>query len=161
MRSLPLPLLAASLMLAASTLYADDRCKATALSMRTEFPADAIEKRMHGVVRLGIRLNEEGQVTHASIIESSGHFVLDRAALRGARRYWRFRLDRCDAGDVAHEQVVAVTYKRPVGPTVSGTLDRKAVARIRDLHEQDNCEAQKSHEMTVFACRTQAAGVGD
>ena len=157
MKTLTTTMLSAAFLCTALASHAQDaqtQCAPALETMRAEFPSYAIEKRQHGIVRLSVRLNEHGNVTEARVVESSGHASLDDSALKDVRRHWRFRVTHCNASELAQERTVVVDYRRPPGLSVSGTLNRKALARIRELHADQRClAALDAHDMTVFACR--------
>lgn len=161
MKILTATMISTALLCTALASHAQDaqtQCAPVLEAMRADFPNYAIEKRQHGIVRLGVRLDENGNVTEARIIESSGHAILDDSALEDVRRHWRFRVAHCNASELAQERTIVVDYRRPPGLTVSRTLNRKALARIRDLHADRRCQAElDTHDMTVFACRESSA----
>ncbi|MBC7983634.1 MAG: hypothetical protein H7Y02_07255, partial [Candidatus Obscuribacterales bacterium] len=87
------------------------------------------------------------------VTQSSGYALLDGASVASARDYWRFDVQGCAAADLSHEHIIAVTYRRPPGLTLSGTVNRKAVVATRKLLADSRCHAtQPTHELTVFAC---------
>jgi len=138
---------------AADAQESEAKCAPTIVVMRTNFPAYAQELRQHGVVQLTIRLDNDGRVAAARVTQSSGHALLDGASVASARDYWRFDVRGCAATDLSHEHPVTVTYRRPPGLTVSGTVNRKAVGATRKLLADNRCHAtQPAHELTVFAC---------
>ena len=46
------------------------------------YPAEAIQRRLEGVVLLELQVSSQGTVTDVSVVESSGHAVLDKAAIK-------------------------------------------------------------------------------
>jgi protein TonB len=59
------------------------------VSMQPIYPPAALAAGWEGVVKLYVRLNDRGEVVEADVYQSSGHEVLDRAALEAIYR-WRF-----------------------------------------------------------------------
>lgn len=55
-----------------------------------EYPARAIRLRMEGTVLLDVSVGTDGRVAAIAVASSSGHDLLDRAALRAVRA-WQFR----------------------------------------------------------------------
>ncbi len=49
------------------------------------YPADALEEGAGGDILLRIRISDAGRVDSVSVVTSSGHAVLDSAAVEGAR----------------------------------------------------------------------------
>jgi TonB family protein len=128
-------------------------CTPTIVAMRADFPPYAQELRQHGVVELTLRLGSDGRVAAARVTQSSGHALLDNASVRSARDYWRFAVKDCTATDLNRERMVTVTYQRPPGLTLSGTINRKAIIATRKLHADNQCHATHPvHELTVFTC---------
>jgi protein TonB len=58
----------------------------SALSKHLLYPAEAIARELEGEVLLLLSLDAEGRITHAEVAKSSGHTILDRAALAAARQ---------------------------------------------------------------------------
>jgi TonB family protein len=54
-----------------------------------EIPLEAIEQNMKGMVTLDVEILSNGQTGAVEVIESSGHKVLDYAAVKAAKT-WRF-----------------------------------------------------------------------
>jgi protein TonB len=54
-----------------------------------EYPAAAIRQGWEGRVLLRLTVGENGRVLAAELVRSSGHAVLDEAAIRAALRDWR------------------------------------------------------------------------
>jgi TonB family protein len=132
-------------------------CEPTIVTMRTDFPHYAQRRRQHGIVQVALRLDSNGRTTAARIVESSGHAALDRAALTSARHYWKFDVTRCATNELAHDVKIAIKFERPSGMAVSGTLNRKGLARTRKLSADPRCQvSDATHDTTVFACRQPA-----
>lgn len=55
-----------------------------------DYPNAARRREMEGTVVLNLLIGPNGRVQDAKILQSSGHDLLDRAALRHAQREWRF-----------------------------------------------------------------------
>lgn len=53
------------------------------------YPKEAVEHGWEGTVLLELRLNSEGKVTMAKVLESSGFYLLDRVA-KEASQEWKF-----------------------------------------------------------------------
>ena len=51
------------------------------------YPLEAIRKRLEGVVTLRLSINSSGAVTGVEVIESSGHRILDQAAVNAVSRW--------------------------------------------------------------------------
>ena len=51
------------------------------------YPVDAIRLRLEGVVMLQLRITAEGTVEDVQLIQSSGHRVLDEAAIKAVARW--------------------------------------------------------------------------
>lgn len=77
-----------------------------------EYPARAYDDRIGGETRLRIHITAEGRVDSVYVLDSSGHAVLDSAALAGARRL-RYRPARQGERPVAVWAVLPVRYPLP------------------------------------------------
>ena len=53
-----------------------------------EYPAEAIRRKMKGRVVLKIEIASDGVVTRVAVVSSSGHKILDEAAIK-AVKLWR------------------------------------------------------------------------
>ena len=53
------------------------------------YPAQAVADRLQGTVLLRFRITPEGRVAQLELLSSSGHPILDAAAVRAVRA-WRF-----------------------------------------------------------------------
>ncbi|WP_025323815.1 TonB family protein [Deferrisoma camini] len=73
------------------------------------YPRLARRRGWQGVVRLRVRVSPDGRVLDASVEQSSGYRVLDRAALEAVRG-WRFRPAVRGGEPVASEVVVPVRF---------------------------------------------------
>jgi protein TonB len=59
------------------------------VSVKPVYPPAALSAGLEGVVMLYVRVNERGEVVEADVFRSSGHAMLDEAALEAIYR-WRF-----------------------------------------------------------------------
>jgi TonB family protein len=146
----------ATMLLAAGQISAHENssaCTPTIIALRTDFPAHAQQQRQHGNVRLAIQLGSEGRVIATRVVQSSGHAALDREVDTSARKHWHFDVKHCSVAQLAQDYIVSVTYRRPPGPTLSGTINRKALARMQRLLADNRCLATKpGNDALVFAC---------
>lgn len=76
---------------------------------RPDYPQLARRRGWQGTVLLKVFVNLQGGVTRVELIKSSGHEVLDRAALRQVRE-WRFTPARKGNRAVASEALVPVDF---------------------------------------------------
>ncbi|MBU2038334.1 MAG: energy transducer TonB [Gammaproteobacteria bacterium] len=53
---------------------------------QVQYPDQALRKRLEGTVRVSLQLNREGELLLADTSESSAVSLLDRAALRAAKK---------------------------------------------------------------------------
>jgi protein TonB len=74
------------------------------------YPPLALRRGIQGVVLLAVNVDRAGAVVHAEVTKSSGHDVLDRAAIRAARK-WRFRPALDNGRPIAARYVRAVRFK--------------------------------------------------
>ena len=72
-----------------------------------DYPPQAVADRLQGVVLLRIHISDTGNVARAEIIQSTGHQVLDAAAVRAVNT-WRFSPARRSG------KTVAATVRLPV-----------------------------------------------
>ena len=77
---------------------------------RPQYPALARVNHWQGLVQLEVSVSDEGRVQRIEVIRSSGHDVLDEAAIN-AVRYWRFVPAR--RGEEAVADSVAVSIQFP------------------------------------------------
>ena len=54
------------------------------LSQHLFYPAEALARGLEGEVRLLVRLSPDGRVDEVSVAASSGHAILDNAAIKAA-----------------------------------------------------------------------------
>jgi protein TonB len=73
------------------------------------YPRSARRQGLQGVVLLAVRVNERGRVESLHVVESSGHAVLDQAALKAVRD-WRFRPARAGPLPIASTVEVPVRF---------------------------------------------------
>ncbi|MBU0604180.1 MAG: TonB family protein [Gammaproteobacteria bacterium] len=75
------------------------------LNSHVFYPQEAVERELEGEVRLRLLLDRSGRVLEAAVMRSSGHPLLDRAALDAARQ-----IGRLDAGGV-RELLLPVVFR--------------------------------------------------
>lgn len=54
------------------------------------YPKDALDRGLEGKVSVSVSVAGDGTVSSVSVAKSSGHDVLDQAAVRAVKRDWRF-----------------------------------------------------------------------
>jgi protein TonB len=74
---------------AASSGVRESRAPAVVFSVEPIYPPQALNAGIEGVVKVRIRVDATGKVVAASVEQSSGHAILDAAAL-GVLHRWRF-----------------------------------------------------------------------
>lgn len=97
-----------------NTLLSDDTGFRDALpyydvNPRPKYPAVARRRGQHGTVFLQVSVLADGNVEHASLMESSGYRSLDRAALKAVRR-WQFKPATSLGLPVASRVVVPIDF---------------------------------------------------
>ena len=55
------------------------------------YPKNALDQNLEGSVTLTINVGDEGAITSVEIAKSSGHKILDEAAVRAIRKGWAFK----------------------------------------------------------------------
>jgi TonB family protein len=147
---------ALSILVAAPAFGAEPQpadCSPQFLSTHTEFPAAARDFGAHGVVFIDIRLGTDGRPSHAQVKQSSGHRLLDQAALDSVRKHWRFDVAQCSASQLTEQRTVEVHFRRPVRNTVSGTVNRKAPAEAQELLARNRCDVVRdAADTTIYSC---------
>ncbi|WP_371366361.1 hypothetical protein SRRS_07510 [Sporomusa rhizae] len=66
-------------------------------SINPEYPSEARANHLEGDVLLRITISVEGKVSNVEVAESSGHDILDEAAVNAVSK-WRFIPARADNG---------------------------------------------------------------
>jgi len=74
------------------------------------YPEDARRAKQEGVVRLHIRLDENGKVLSVSIVRSSGVASLDERALSTVRDRWSFKPARRGGINISSEVTVPIRF---------------------------------------------------
>lgn len=75
------------------------------------YPADARDEGIQGTVRLRVKIDENGHIAgDPELVKSSGNRSLDRAAIRGVKK-WDFEPELTDGTPVASTQLVDVKFK--------------------------------------------------
>jgi len=148
-------LLAASAMLNAPPVQAhdSDTCRPVVKSARTDFPTSAQRAGAHGAVVVSIQIDSNGRASDVTVIESSGHGDLDRAAVESVRKHWAFDIAHCTAADLQREQTARVEFIRAKPTTLYATRDTQAIAKARQLRTNQQCHtAEVDANQTVFSC---------
>lgn len=74
------------------------------------YPLEARREGVEGKVMLRVTVNAEGRVTSVTVVASSGHDILDRAARDGVAK-WRFSPAHRAAGAIASVYDVPIEFK--------------------------------------------------
>ncbi len=77
---------------------------------RTVYPELARKRGQEGIARVRCEINAAGIVTNASLAQSSGHRLLDEAALKTVRK-WRFKPALSNGQAVAGNVIVPVEFR--------------------------------------------------
>jgi len=75
-----------------------------------KYPKTAKRRRMEGVTRLWVRVNEQGRVLDLKVQNSSGHARLDQEAVRAVRN-WRFIPAKKNGHAVGGEVIVPIRFR--------------------------------------------------
>lgn len=79
------------------------------IASQKSYPRAAILNEQQGVVKLRVTLGDEGGVTACEVVESSGHEILDQAAVATLRKIGKFPLPTPDARGVV--LVIPIRYE--------------------------------------------------
>ncbi|SDE62523.1 energy transducer TonB [Sporomusa acidovorans] len=79
-------------------------------SVFPEYPYEARKKHLEGKVLLKMTISNEGIVSDAEVIESSGYDILDEAAINGVKE-WRFIPAKENGEAIAVKVVMPITFK--------------------------------------------------
>ncbi|WP_295899037.1 energy transducer TonB [uncultured Vibrio sp.] len=74
------------------------------------YPRSAKRRNIQGNVLVEVWLDEEGEQTNLIIVNSSGHQILDSAALRGISE-WEFRQHKTQGHAIAHRVQIPINFK--------------------------------------------------
>lgn len=74
-----------------------------------EYPAAALRQGLEGLVRLDLEIGADGRVGRVTLVQSSGHSVLDRAAAEAVQR-WRFAPARRGGEPIPSRLLVPVRF---------------------------------------------------
>ncbi|MGC9403561.1 energy transducer TonB [Vibrio genomosp. F10] len=75
-----------------------------------DYPRSAKRRNIQGVVLVEVWLDPEGDQTKLTIVSSSGHQILDSAALKGISE-WQFRHHKNDGQAIAHRVQIPINFK--------------------------------------------------
>jgi protein TonB len=81
-----------------------------------EYPAVATRLGEQGSVRLSIKVDENGTVTEASVLTSSGHDVLDSAAIAWVKAHWKYKPALRNGIPIAVTAQAIVTFRLSTVP---------------------------------------------
>lgn len=73
------------------------------------YPSSAKRRNIEGVVLVEVWLDAQGKQTKQRIINSSGHQILDKAALKGVSQ-WRFSQQQSDGQAIAYRVQVPINF---------------------------------------------------
>ncbi len=88
----------------------DDRAVDLSNNQPPEYPEFAVQNRIEGVVYLKLHIDEQGNVLNVSIATSSGHVILDQAAVN-AVRLWKGQPAIRAGAAVASEELLPIRFK--------------------------------------------------
>ncbi|MEM9585708.1 MAG: energy transducer TonB [Planctomycetota bacterium] len=74
------------------------------------YPAEAVRRKLEGVVMLRLSINERGTVTDVQVSQSCGHLLLDQAAVQAVRQ-WQGRPARRWGRAVASSEVLPIRFR--------------------------------------------------
>lgn len=77
---------------------------------KPHYPLPALKQGLEGTVRLRVTVSADGRVTSVTVVETSGHAILDRAARDDVSR-WRFSPARRATGPIASVIEVPIEFK--------------------------------------------------
>lgn len=77
---------------------------------KPEYPPEAQEMKQQGTVVLRVMIDARGNVSDAAIKQSSGHVLLDQAALRTVRR-WKVEPDTTAGVPVGAEAEQVINFE--------------------------------------------------
>ena len=75
-----------------------------------DYPIASKRRHEEGVVQLVVTIGPDGRPTHVSLFRSSGHPVLDQAAIDKVRGEWTFEPERASGVPVASQAIVPVRW---------------------------------------------------
>ncbi|MCE2454253.1 MAG: energy transducer TonB [Gemmatimonadetes bacterium] len=119
-------------------------------ALSAEYPAPLKDACIEGTVTVELKVNEEGRVIRASVLESSGHQAMDEAALRVA---WIFEFSPALLDGEPVEVGVAIPLAFAVVRTRSRPTRRGVASALRDpscrLPAFDESEERRIHQVEV------------
>jgi protein TonB len=78
---------------------------------KPQYPVEARRQGLEGKVLLRVTVAPDGRITSVTVVESSGHSILDRSARDTVARQWRFTPARRATGAVASVYDVPIEFK--------------------------------------------------
>ncbi len=107
--------------------------------LEIEYPDAAVRRRLEGVVIVAVAIDRSGVLVYAEVRRSSGHAVLDSAALVAVRRA-DFRAAKRGGERVASRASIPIEYRLAGGETWD-------VEKTPDELKQDTREIEQSKQM--------------
>lgn len=93
------------------TAVATGSCELQTLDTTTEFPIRSQLRGQRGIVVIQVSVDSQGRVTQTQLVQSSGHRLLDRAAVTSIRKHWLFDITGCEPSTLPATRTVAVDYR--------------------------------------------------
>jgi TonB family protein len=89
------------------------------------YPKDALDRGLEGRVTLVVSVGADGSISSISVKESTGHDVLDQAAVRAVRNGWIFEVGLKDGAPVSGEAAVTFEFTSGKARPVSRRSDAR------------------------------------
>lgn len=102
---------AATALLAPAVSSADEACTPHVVQSDTKFPIRSQLRGHTGTVYLNVIVDENGRARTTTLERSSGHRLLDTAAVNSVTSAWVFDVSTCERKDLPANHVVAVEYR--------------------------------------------------
>jgi TonB family protein len=138
----------------------EGKCEARIVRAQTQYPKAAQERGDGGVVRVQVVLDEAGKVQRSSVVDSSGSYLLDRAAEKSVGTQWQFDVSHCIASAIPVTQEVNVVYRR-VPKSMSGSVSVRGLKQARLAAANDQCSVEPTDSRNhIISCIERATPGG-